>query len=89
MMNDRILVPMAIRYRKVEDKMVYTGFIPGFDGNDVISDTLEECKTLLKKKLISQLDEYLANNKQLPFFPTKEELQNDFDDIVYIKVVEI
>ena len=46
MMNDRILVPMAIRYRKVEDKMVYTGFIPGFDGNDVISDTLEECRTL-------------------------------------------
>lgn len=86
---DKLVLPMVIRYRKVNDKMVYTGFVPGFEGKDVIDENLESCKAKLFEQTKTAVKEMLAKNKPFPFFPTKEELVADFDDIVSITFVNV
>lgn len=86
---EKLIVPMVIRHRKIADKMVYTGFVPGFEGKDVIGENMEECKTRLFERTKKVLIEMLKNDKPFPFFPTKEELMEDYKDIVNITFTSV
>ena len=88
-MNNTLKVPMVIRHREIDDIMVYTGFVPGFAEDDVISIDFEQCKKLLKERTRQNLERYIDEKLKFPFFPTEKEIREDFKDVVYIKFLEI
>lgn len=86
---NELIAPMVIRKRKIADKMMFTGFVPGFAGRDVIEENIEECRRKLSLKAKKIISKMLKEDKPFPFFPTKEELIRDFDDIVSICFLKI
>jgi len=84
-----LIVPMVIRKRKINEKMMFTGFVPGFEGRDVIEENIDDCKKKLSSKTQKTVEKMLKENSPFPFFPTKEELMQDFDDVVSICFVKI
>lgn len=86
---EKLIVPMVIRYRKIDERMLYTGFVPGFQTPDVVDENLEACKTKLFDKTRAIIIDMIQKNKPFPFFPTKEELLEDYKDIVNITFANI
>ena len=86
---EKLSLPMVIIKRKINNEFKYTGFVPGFDGEDVIEDELEKCKDALYKRTKERVVKMIKANSPFPFFPTKEELLEDFDDIVYITFTKV
>lgn len=86
---NELVVPMVIRKRKINNQIVFTGFVPGFVGKDVIDEDLESCKKKLSEKTKTKLIDMINQNSPFPFFPTKEELLEDFDDIVSITFASV
>lgn len=86
---DNIILPMVIRKRKIENEIKFTGFVPGFSAQDIIKDDLEQCKKILFERTKEKVSKMLEDNSPLPFFPTKEELMEDFNDIVHITFIKV
>ena len=86
---DYLMLPMVIRHRKIDDELVYTGFIPGMTEIDIIEKDFSLCKKQLKSKTRLLVVDYIENNKAFPFFPTKEDLMQDYEDIVSITFIKI
>ena len=84
-----IKLPFVVRYRKIDGKMVYTGFVPGITPVDVIADNGEECKQKLIEKTTEVIKKMLKEKAPFPFFPTEKELMEDFDDIYSITFASI
>ena len=84
-----IKLPFVIRYRKIDEEFVYTGFIPGMTETDVISKDFEECKKTLIDSSLPTIERMIRKNEPFPFFPNEEELKNDFDDIYAITFIAI
>ena len=84
-----LILPMVIRKRKIDEQVKYTGFVPGFFGKDVIEDNLDKCKQILFEKTKEKVLNMLKLNSPFPFFPKKEELLQDFDDIVNITFIKV
>lgn len=80
-------VPMVII--KEDNISTYKGFIPGFVMKNVINETLDGCKADLKKYLKQKLVTMAKNNLPFPFFPTKEEILKDFDNVVSVEFIKI
>lgn len=87
--SEYLMLPMVIRHRKIDNEMVYTGFIPGMTEIDIIEKDFSLCKKQLKSKTRLLVVDYIENNRNFPFFPTKEELLEDFEDIVSISFIKI
>ncbi len=82
---EQINVPMVITEHKNRNRVVYAGFVPGLTKKDVLTTDYEECKAEIHKltlELIKQVD-------VMPFFPTKEEILEDFDDVKAIMFLQI
>ena len=86
---DNIILPMVIRKRKIDNEIKFTGFVPGFYEKDIIEDNLEKCKELLLERTKEKVSKMLKDDSPLPFFPTKEELMEDFNDIVHITFIKV
>jgi len=67
----------------------FNGFIPGLTKNDIVSDSLDLCKINLKEQALNIIKDYKKNNTPFPFFPTKEELLKDFENVCYISFIKI
>ena len=80
-----IVIPFVVTHENNE----YHGFVPGILMQDIICSTKEECieklKPFVKKYVID------TKNKQLdfPFFPTNEQIKQDFKNVVLIKRVSV
>lgn len=76
-------IPIVVRKKLINDKFVFLGFVPGITKKDIINQDFFACKQLL----IKHINDLLLSNPSLTqnvFFPSKQELLNDFDDIFYI-----
>ena len=87
--NSELTLPMVIRKRKINQLTKFTGFVPGIYEQDVVEDTLEKCRELLFERTKARVKEMIKENSPFPFFPTKEEILQDFDDVVSITFVKV
>ena len=84
-----IKLPFVVRRRKIDGKMVFTGFVPGITKQDVVADDAEVCKTLLIENTTDIVRKMIKENLPFPFFPDEKELKEDFDDIYSITFAPI
>ncbi len=84
-----LFVPLVIT--KVTDDVmeVYHGFVPGLTKEDCVSMSQKTCMKLLKEDVEKLIDKYLEEGLPFPFFPTEEEIYNDFDDVCEIKMIKL
>lgn len=87
--QEEFILPMVIRKRKINNETMFTGFVPGFEENDVIESDIETCKSRLLERTKKKVSQMIKSDSPFPFFPTKEELLEDFDDIVNITFVKV
>lgn len=87
--NGEISLPLVVIFKTKLDKKYFHGFIPGITKNDIVSEQLEECKKLLKDTAKTIINEYGESNIPFPFFPTKQELLEDFNNVCYISFIKI
>lgn len=80
-----INVPMVIIEHKLKNHVVYAGFVPGLTKKDVLTNDYEECKTELQKVTL----ELIKNIKTMPFFPTKDEILDDFEGVKAIMFLQV
>ncbi len=82
-------MPLVITRVVEDDVELYHGFVPGLTKEDCISPSLDSCKARLKKDADKLVDKYLKENIEFPFFPTKEEIIEDFENVCYIKFIKL
>lgn len=86
---DELKVPLVV-CRKVKDgEIKYHGFIPGINRQDIIDSNLEVVKLKLNTEARATVSKMLENNEPFPFFPDKEAIARDFDNVVYIKFIKL
>ena len=90
MQENKVLnVPMVITRVEEEGVEVYHGFVPGLTKEDSIAVSIDACKKLLKEETEKLVDKYLKEGKEFPFFPTKEEIIQDFDGVCQITFIKL
>ena len=78
-------IPLVIQ----KGENVYQGFVPGFVMKDVVSTNLEICKSKLLEYAKQVIKTRIKNNQGFPFFPTNEEIKQDYKNIVLIKRINV
>ena len=48
-----------------------------------------ECKTKLKEYLVKKLKIMKQNDEPFPFFPTKEEIMKDYDNVEIVEFIKV
>ena len=71
------------------DTSKYNGFIPGLTAEDVIETNLNNCKQKLNTLAKEIVTAMAQNNVEFPFFPTKKEIMQDFENVVDISFITI
>lgn len=85
----KLNIPLVVT-KAIEDGVeVYHGFVPGLTVEDCVSPSLDSCKARLKQEAERLIDKYLKEDKEFPFFPTKEEIIENFDGVCNIKFIKI
>lgn len=87
--SGELFVPLVILKNENKNITHYIGFIPGILMKNISADTLEDCKAKLKNYLVLKLKDMVKNNEPFPFFPTKEEIYKDYDNIEHLEFVKI
>ena len=82
-------LPLVVTKVAENGVYVYHGFVPGFTKEDCRATTQESCVKMLKGEVDKLIDYYLKNNMAFPFFPTKEEVIADFDNVCHITMIKI
>ena len=87
---NEVKVPLVV-YRKQENdgSIMYHGFVPGIMKEDVIDPNLEVVKQKLNSSARETIQEMLDNNSPMPFFPGKETIATDYENVVYIKFIKL
>lgn len=81
-----VMIPLVV-LKKSEDS--YSGFIPGFVMKNVVEDTSEKCFARLKNYLIEKLKMIKQNGDTMPFFPKREEIMKDFENVFKIEFIKV
>ncbi len=85
-----VSIPLVVIKNSMESaKIPYIGFIPGFLMKNINGYTIDECKTKLKEYLINKLKIMKLNEEPFPFFPTKEEILKDYDNVELVEFIKI
>ena len=82
-------IPLVITKVIEDDVELYHGFVPGFTKEDCVSPDLDSCKRRLKEAAEKLIDQYLQEGKEFPFFPTKDEIIEDFEGVCNIRFIKI
>lgn len=83
-------IPLVIIKNSIENVTIpYIGFIPGLLMKNINGYTVDECKAKLKEYLIKKLKIMKANEEPFPFFPTKEEILKEYDNVELVEFVKI
>ena len=85
-----VSIPLVIIRNTTENVSIpYIGFIPGFLMKNVNGHTVDECKTKLKEYLVKKLKMMKQNDEPFPFFPTKEEIMKDYDNVEIVEFIKV
>ena len=88
--NGEINIPLVILKSERENSLLpYVGFIPGFFMKNINSATIEDCKFKLKEYLVQKIKILIKNDEPFPFFPTKEEIIKEYENIASIDYIKI
>lgn len=87
--SKELKAPLVIVKKIDGGNVKYCGFIPGINENDIISSNIETVKIELNKFAKEKFLDMLNSNKPFPFFPTKEEIMNNFENVEYIKFLKL
>ena len=87
--NNELKMPLVVIYKKENGTTEYHGFIPGMTTKNYISKTKEDCKSGLNKLAKELVTQYVKTKTSFPFFPTKEEILNDFENVVDVTFIKI
>lgn len=82
-------VPIVILQRKKLDQKQYIGFVPALTKKDIVCNSLDECKTILKQAAKDLIVNMYLTNTPFPFFPTKEEILEDFENVCYVSFIKV
>lgn len=82
-------VPMVIISETKNGVTSYIGFVPGIELNKITSLSIDICKKTLLKETEEKVKNMIKNEIPFPFFPTKEEILEDYKNVCYIKFVNI
>lgn len=82
--NEKVIIPLVYT---LENNM-YHGFVPGFQFQDVVSKTLEECQKNLLLYVKEEVYKRIQEKLPFPFFPNIEQIKEDFDDVVKCELKE-
>lgn len=87
---NEVKVPLVV-YRKQQDdgSIMYHGFIPGIMKEDIVDSNLELVKLKLNSSARETINEMLDNHSPMPFFPDKESIATEFENVVYIKFIKL
>ena len=85
---ETVSVPLCIKKQKENDGVTYIGFIPGIIMRDVTSTSLDDCKEKLLETAKDKLREKASLSGRMPYFPTNDEILQDFDNICLIKRIK-
>lgn len=84
-----IMIPLVIIKRDYDDKSSFAGFIPGFVMKNIVENSKEECLAKLKNYLSQRLKAMMKNGEEFPFFPTKDEIMKDFENVYSVDFIKI
>lgn len=88
--NGELLIPIVIlKNDNKSSEHPFLGFIPGFLMKNVNGKTLEECKEKLLNYLKQKLQRMMQEDEPFPFFPTREEILKDFDNVELIEFIKV
>ena len=87
--SKEVKAPLVIVKKTIDNTTKYIGFVPGLLMDNIEGVDVETVKTKLTKNTKSHINNMLKENTPFPFFPTKEEIMEDFPETVYLKFVKI
>lgn len=79
--DDKVSIPLVITY----EKNLYHGFTPGIIMKDIVSLNKDICVENLKSFVKQKIIKMINDETTLPFFPSNEEIKEDFDNVRLIK----
>ncbi len=83
-------VPLVVLKNDIKNSSSrFIGFIPGFLMKNIISNEKEECMLKLKTFLKKKLKVMMKNNEPFPFFPSKQEILKEYDNVELIEFIKI
>ncbi len=85
--NESIKMPLVII--KDNARELYLGFIPGINHEDITSNSLTDCKQKLKEFAKTFIQTQAKNNAPFPFFVTKEQILEDFENVEDVSFINI
>ena len=85
--SGELSVPLVIIWKTENKQKSFHGFVPALSKKDIISHNLEDCKTALKAEALKLIKQY--KNTEFPFFPSKEEILKDFENVCYLTFIKI
>ena len=85
--NEEIKMPLVVI--KDNTQQQYLGFIPGINHEDIKSNSLTQCKQNLNEFAKKIIQDYAKNNNPFPFFISKEQIIEDFQNIEHISFIKI
>lgn len=87
--SKEVKAPLVILKKTVDAKIKYIGFVPGLLMDNIENIDIETVKTKLSKQAKSHMNNMLKDNSPFPFFPTKEEILEEYPDTVYLRFIKI
>ena len=88
--NGVLMAPMVvIRQESTDGKNHYAGFVPGIIMKNVVAGTERECMENLKETFSHIVKDMYKKKVPFPFFPTKEEIYKDYQDVKSIAYIKI
>lgn len=88
--ENEVTVPCVVLRKKNEaNQEVFVGFVPGLVNVNVVEQSQEECLKKLFGKAKDELKSIVKNKQAMPFFPTEQEVRQDFENVCEIKFIRI
>jgi len=88
--ENEVTVPCVVLKKKNDSNQdVFVGFVPGLANIKVVENTQEVCMKNLFAKAKDQLKSIVKNGEAMPFFPTEQEVKQDFENVCDIKFIRI
>ena len=83
--NGEIKLPLVV----CKEKNQYVGFVPGFIMKTIVEKDIDICKIKLKDYAKQEVMRMSKNKQPFPFFPSEEEIFEDFQNVKYLEFIKI
>lgn len=84
-LGEDIKLPLVV----CKEKGTFVGFIPGIVMASFKEKDIEVCKTKLKEFAKAEISKMAKEKQPFPFFPTEEEIFEDFENVKYLEFIKI